>query len=132
MSKKRRPKVKNMSLPVAVFVAIVGCVLAVSANVTTSKMHRHLEQERYQRMLAESQLQKADNTIKALKKELSATQDKIAGITQILNQGQTAAENLKSQLKGMAQEKDSLSQEIQQLQSELNQQRTQAAPAANP
>ena len=66
--------VKNMTLPVAVFVAIIGCVLAVSANVTTSKMHSDIEQERYKRLAAEEQLQKAMGMISQLKVQLTDSQ----------------------------------------------------------
>ena len=106
---------KKMTLPVAVAVAIIGCVLAVSANVTTSKMNDNLDQERYQRMLVEKQFQKAQGTIKELQNELKASRAKIQSIEQILNQGESATADLKAQLEAVAKEKETLRQQIEAL-----------------
>ena len=120
----RRSDVKSKALPVAIFVAIVGCVLAVSANVTTSKIQQDLEQERYKRFHAEEQVQN-------MQAELAASQSKIAGIEQILNTGATASEDFKSQLDSLTQERDSLLQEIKQLKSSAQPSGTTTEPATS-
>lgn len=104
---------KNMIVPVSVAVAIVGCVLAVSANGTTSKIHQDLHQERYQRLLAEEQLNKSQMTVKSLQSELEETRDKLAGIKEILDKGQS---DLKSQINQMQQENQALMTQLQQMQ----------------
>jgi septal ring factor EnvC (AmiA/AmiB activator) len=110
---------KTMTLPVAVAVAIIGCVLAVSANVTTSKMHQSLQQERYRRLSAEDQLQKAQITIKNMNEELVTSRAKMEGIEKILNQGRTDSQQLEAQLQGVNQEKQALQQQLQQMQDQL-------------
>ena len=99
---------KNMILPVAVFVAIVGCVLAVSANVSSSGMYDNLKNERYLRIVAEEKLQKAEKIIQALNTELKDSRDKIESIGAILNQGRTVADDLRSQLDKTSVEKAQL------------------------
>lgn len=119
---------KSMTLPVAVAVAIIGCVLAVSASVTTSKMQQGLEQERYKRLRTEEALQKAQMTVKALEAEFIRSQKKIEGIEKILNQGRTNADQLMSQLQSVNQEKEKLQQQLQELQEKMNTQQNVVAP----
>lgn len=106
---------KKMSLPVAVFVALLGCGLAVIANVTTSRMHEKLEGERYRRIAVEEQLQKADQMIVQLKVELAEAKNKIASIQSILS----GTENLKDQLKAVDAQKRALQKQIQELQQQM-------------
>lgn len=110
---------KTLTLPVAVAVAVIGFVLAISASVTTSKMQQGLEQERYKRLVAEEQLQKSQMTIKAMDQELVTAHNKIQGIEKILNQGRTDSEQLTSQLQNVTQERETLKQQIQQLQDQM-------------
>ncbi len=123
---------KSMTLPVAVAVAIIGCVLAVSANVTTSKMHQNLEKERYKRIVAEEQLQKAQATIKAMGAELKAAQAKIGSIEEILNLGASAKKDLEAKLKNVETEKQQMSTQIQQLQKKLQKSASQPSAPADP
>lgn len=122
---------KNMTLPVAVAVAIIGCVLAVSANVTTSKMHEDLDQERYKRMSAEKQLQKAHAAINRFKTELSDARNKIQGIQEILNVGQSARESLKGELESVSQEREALRKERESLMKKVEQLQKESAPQAS-
>ena len=107
---------KTMTLPVAVAVAIIGCVLAVSANVTTSKTVEDLKQERYKRMVAEEQLQKAKNDVSALSGQLFDSQAKIESIERILNQGKTETQQLEQDLSAAQADKASLLQQLQEMQ----------------
>jgi len=127
--KKRRANVKNMTLPVAVAVAIIGCVLAVSANVTTSKMHQNLEKERYKRIVAEEQLQKTQAKIRSMGSELKAAQAKIGSIEEILNLGASAKKDLEAKLQGVEDERAQMSSQIQQLQGQLKKRAIKPAAA---
>lgn len=106
---------KNLSLPIAVGVAIVGCVLAVVANVTTNNIHEDLSLEQYHRIEAERGLQQARRKIAVLTKEVKEANSKIQSIQTILNQGKTKADSLKSKLDIMAQERKSLADKIKEL-----------------
>ena len=107
---------KSMTLPVAVAVAIIGCVLAVSANINAIKLQDNLKEERYRRISTERQLQAAENTINGLNADLNKAQSKINGIQQIVNQGQTSNSDLKTQLDQIAKEKELLQQQLQNMQ----------------
>lgn len=113
---KRRDSVKGMTLAVAVAVAIIGCVLAVSANINAMKIQDTLKEERYKRISTEQQLQAAENTISSLNTDLNKAQNKINGIQQIVNQGQTSNSDLKTQLEQTAKEKELLQQQLQTMQ----------------
>ena len=73
----------NRLLPWAVGVAILGCVLAVSANVTTSKIHDNLDKERSVRLTVEQQLQAANDRIRALETRLAESQKKTSSSSQV-------------------------------------------------
>ena len=103
---------KKMTLPVAVAVAIIGCVLAVSANVTASKAQQSLNQERFRRMSIEEQLQTALSKVKGLQAQLAETQKKIGSIQGILDEGNSARADLEKQLKEMAEQKAALQQQL--------------------
>ena len=102
----------KMTLPVAVAVAIIGCVLAVSANVTASKAQHDLNQERFRRLSIEEQLQASLSKVKGLQAQLAETQKKIGSIQGILDEGNTARADLEKQLTEMAQQKKALEQQI--------------------
>jgi len=112
--------VKNKSLPVAVFVAIVGCVLAVSANVTTSKMHEKVKNERFKRLDLEKNILKLTQENNALKKDLAGKSSKLAQIEKIFNVGKAEKDNLKTELQKVVTEKDTLRSKIENLQKDLN------------
>jgi len=103
---------KSMTVPVAVAVAIVGCVLAVSANVTTTQMNRNLDNEAYKRMAAEKELMKAQAEIKKYQTELAAAQAKLQDIKSVLDKGQA---EMKAKLDAERQEKARLMQEVEQI-----------------
>lgn len=108
-----RKKVKNLTVPIAVAIGIVGCVLAASANLTASKLHESLEQERYKRIVAEEQVQTTKNTVKTLESDLADSKGKLASIEDILKSNKTAMEN---QMEKIAKERDALKQQLQTVQ----------------
>ncbi len=120
---------RHMIVPGAVAVAIVGCVLAVRANVTTGRMHGDLGQERYKRMVAEEQLQKSEDATRRLEMELAKERNKIKGIQGILHIGQVDNKTLKAQVASMDVERASLYKERESLMSRIGQ--LQTAPASS-
>ena len=99
---------KNRTLPVAVAVAIIGCVLAVSANVTTNEIHKSLNQERYKRMVAEEQLTQANNELKKMDAALQDSQTKLDSIEKVLNNGKSKTSDLESRLQTLSDENAAL------------------------
>ncbi len=115
---------KNATLPVAVGVAILGCVLAVSANVSSANVNKMLEVERYNRITAEQRLQKAQQQISGLEAELGNAKSKMTSIEQILTDGKMATEQVATEMETIKQERDALKQQLESLQG--------AQPAAQP
>lgn len=109
---------KNRVLPWAVGVAILGCVLAVSANVTTSKMYETLNRERHARLVVEAQLQGAVNKIKAFEAQLADSKRKFDSIEAILNDGKNATNDLQAKLDTVTKEKEMLAEEMAELQNQ--------------
>ena len=122
---------KSRALPVAVAVAIIGCVLAVSANVTTSKMQDQLMQERYLRMVAERNLEKAKGQIQGLESDFADAKNKIDNIQGILTQGKSANAQMNSELSSLRQESQTLRQQVVNLQQELQQEMDKQQQAAS-
>jgi peptidoglycan hydrolase CwlO-like protein len=111
--------VKKMTLPVAVGVAIIGCVLAVSANVTASKMTADLQREQYQRLVTEQQLQKANDMIKRLEFDLASANRKISSIEEIINSETSETNMLQSQLDIVTKERNVLQQQIEEFKKQV-------------
>jgi septal ring factor EnvC (AmiA/AmiB activator) len=108
-------RMKNKTLPVAVFVAILGCVLAVSANVTTSKLKNLYDTEQYKRLTAEQELQKAQGYIAQLHADLKASKDKLGSIESILTEGKSMTKDMSSQIEQLQQERDTLKVKVDEL-----------------
>lgn len=102
-----------MSLPVAVFVAILGCVLAVSANVTTMQIHDQLKKERLRRFQAENTMQKMAQELKIIKSQANQYNQDLASIQEILGKRDTEKNAMKKQL-------DSLNEQNQVLLDQLD------------
>lgn len=119
-----------MTLPVAVVVAIIGCVLAVSANVTTNEIHKDLEEERYKRIAAEQLIQKSQNRIKQLESTMINSQQKLDAIAKIFDEGRTTTADLETKLQSVTQEKEMLKKQIQLLQTQMKKIQETHMPAA--
>ena len=109
---------KKMTLPVAVFVAILGCVLAVSANVNTMQIHDKLKMERYHRIQAENQMQNLQQEMAFIKKQAAQSLDDLARIQSILSNYDTEKTTLRQELQQMSQERDKLLNKVKQLSNE--------------
>lgn len=126
----------NLILPVSIGVAILGCVLAVSANINAIEIKKNLEKERYQRMDVERRLQDSMQKAGFVQRELGHAERKISDIQNIINAGQASTNQLKSQMESTAKENEALRQSVKKLQDDLNvaaaaQAQSEAAVTAN-
>ena len=110
---------KNFSVPIAIGVAVIGCAVAVSANLNAGKAAKNLQQERYNRMLAEQDLLKANPTLQQMQAQLKDSQQKIDSIQRIVSDGKSTTSSLQGQVDTISKERDTLKQQIQQLQGAL-------------
>ena len=106
---------KKMTLPVAVFVAILGCVLAVSANVTTMQMHDHLQKERARRIQAENKMQQMQGELQKIKQKLIQSTRDLAGIQDILNKHDTEKNVMREKLEQLNKQNQTLMQQMENL-----------------
>ncbi|MCR4336245.1 MAG: hypothetical protein NUV91_00345 [Candidatus Omnitrophica bacterium] len=111
---------KNMTIPVAVAVAIIGCILAVSANVTTIKVRENLDRERYKRFAAEESLQKTQTQLQRLEAELSLANGKLTSIEDVINEGKSVRSDLQNEVDRLQEEKTLLEGQIQSLQGQVS------------
>ncbi len=120
MSMKRREnvsdKIKNAILLVAVVLTIGSCLIAVSSGRAAQKMQQSLDQERYQRMVAEEKLEKSSLQIASLESELDSVKGKIQGIQAIMQDGNHANADLKIQLESITKVKESLEKQLEEMQ----------------
>lgn len=100
---------KNNVLPIAVGIALLGCVLAVYANLNSSKLNTTLDSERSKRIAAEEQLSKAQQQIGLLEKDLGDAKSKMTSIEKILNDGKELA----AELEVIKQEREMLKQQVE-------------------
>jgi len=103
---------KNVSLPIAIVIAVIGCALAVNAFITSSNLRQNVQEERYKRMVAEEHLQNNKNDMAKIKADLTAAQQTLASIQQLVNKGKDTNSELKSELEQLRQERDMLKQQL--------------------
>lgn len=108
---------KNILLPIIVGVALLGCFLAVNANFGALKQNLNLE--RYNRLEAERKLDKAMKDSYQLEQKLSDAKRKLEGIQNIVDEGQSAANELKSTVENTAKENAELKLTIKKMQEDL-------------
>ena len=127
---KVKDSMKNKILVVAVILTIGACLMAISSSQSATKVQQGLDQERYNRMVAEEKLEKANSKVASLQTELENTKAKIQSIQAVLDQGKSTTAELKSQLEGVTKLKESLERKM----SELNSAQALPVPAtgANP
>ena len=104
---------KNSVLPVAVGVALISCLLAVFANINSSKLGKNLDEERYKRLNAEQELQQFQQKLSAVETELGRAKSKMMNIEQILTDGRVIEEELKNELEAVRQEKEELMRKLE-------------------
>ena len=125
-------KIKTKIL-IGVIVLMLGfLVMAVISNQTVGRVKQDLDQERFKRMTAEENLNKANMKIGALESELMSTQDKIQSVQTILRQGKSETTDLKTQLESMTKTKETLEKKIDELKTTAMIAPTPESPAPNP
>ena len=115
----RREKVKDTMkskiLVVSVILTIGTCLMAISASQSASKAQAGLDQERYNRMVAEEKLEKATAKLVSLQTELDNANTKIKGIQAVLDQGRSTNADLKAQLETVTKLKATLERRMEDL-----------------
>ena len=111
----KKNQLQSKLLVIAVILVIGASLMAMSSNQTAGKIKQELEQERYNRMVAEEGLSKTQSKINALESELTTAKDKIQTVQAILATGQEEASDLKSQLDSATRAKASLEKKIEEL-----------------
>lgn len=103
---------RNATLPLAVGVAILGCVLAIYANMNSVDLKNVVDGERSKRFAAEKQLLKVQQKAKVLEAELGDAKSKMASIEKILTDGKVAEQELLSELDTIKKEREALKQQL--------------------
>ncbi len=107
---------KNMSFPIAVVIAILGCAMAVNAYITSSSMRQSLEEERYKRMVAEEHLQNTKSDMDKIRADLSSAQQTLSSIQQLVNKGKDKNSELNSELDQVKKERNALKDQLDKIQ----------------
>lgn len=95
---------------------VLSCGLAVRYSRDANYAYEELNAERYTRMLAEEDLQKANTRLSTLEAELKRAQDKAGQMEEILEKTKAVNEDLKARLDKAAEIKESLDKRIADLQ----------------
>ena len=98
---------------IAAAVVVVGCfAMVVISGQTVDKTKKNLEQERYNKMVAEEKLEKAALKIKSLESELTNAQNQTQSIQTVLEQEKIAGANLRLELEKVTKLKEVLEEEL--------------------
>lgn len=109
---KVKDSMKNKILVVSVVLTIGACLMAISSTNRASRVQQGLDQERYNRMIAEEKLEKANAKLSSLQTELDTAKSKIQGIQAVLDQGKSTTADLKAQLESVTKLKESLERKM--------------------
>jgi len=112
----------------AVFLIVLCGWLAYHYNQTAFKAQDVLNQERFTRMTAEENLEKATDRISSLEAELTKSQNKINGLEKMVEQTKAINDDLKSRMDKALMIKDNLETKIKELQESSG---VSSAPAAS-
>ncbi len=106
---------KTKILAVSVILTIGASLMAINEFKKKSQIQQGLDQERYNRIVAEEKLDKATAQIASLQSDLDSATSKIQSIQIILEQGKILNSDLKSQLESASRLKESLEKKITDL-----------------
>ena len=118
---------KVITVMLAIFLIVLCGWLAYHYNQTAFKAQDVLNQERFTRMTAEENLEKAKDRINSLEAEVSKSQNKINGLEKMVEQTKAINEDLKSRMDKALAIKDNLESKIKELQASAG---VSSAPAA--
>lgn len=103
---------KNAMLPIALGVAVLGCVLAVYANMNSGNLKNVLDAERSKRFAAEQQVIKVQRTVSVLETQLGDAKSKMSSINKILSDGKQVEEEIMAELETIKKEREVLKQQL--------------------
>ena len=111
---------KSKTLAVAVILTVGACFMAVSANRTAAKTQQSLDQERYNRMVAEEKLNETSSRAAFLQTELDSAKAKIQSIQAVLDEGKSTNSDLQAQLDSVTKLKESLERKMEEMKAPLD------------
>ena len=107
----------KITIIIAILLASLGVGLAIRYNQSASGAQKDLDQERYLRMTAEENLEKANQRVNSLGLELEQAKEQKDKILKDLAVLKSAADDYKSRLDQAAEINKSLEAKIQEVQS---------------
>lgn len=107
---------KNVIISVAIVIAVLGAVFSVRFAKEVQQSHQTLDQERYNRMVAEENLSVANTKLNGLETELERLQNKLKNTEKLLGETSAINDDLKARLDKAMQIKESLEQKLKELQ----------------
>jgi chromosome segregation ATPase len=115
-----KDKANQKILVVAIVLMVISGLMAINSNKTLAKLQQNLDRERYQRMVAEENLNKAITRMNSMASELASTRNKIQSVQAILEEGQKNNSDLRSQLESTINAKEALEKKIEELKSAVS------------
>ena len=109
---KVKDSMKNKILVIAVILTIGTSLMAITSSQSAAKVQSGLDQERYNRMVAEEKLEKASAKISSLSSELDNAKMKIQSIQAAVEEDKSTASELKAQLESVTKLKESLERKM--------------------
>lgn len=103
---------KNTVLPLAIGVAVLGCVLAIYANMNNGSLKNILDEERSKRFAAEQQVIKIQRKVGSLEMQLGEAKSKMSSINKILSDGRQVEEDIMAELETIKKEREILKQQL--------------------
>ena len=114
-----KDKIRDKILVVSLILLIGTCVMTLISNQITGRMQEALNQERYKRITAEENFNKAASKINSLENELAGTRDKIQSVQTILEEGKQTNADLESHLASVTKAKEALEKKIDELKTQV-------------
>lgn len=108
---------KKILLPSILGIAVVACAIAVNANFGAMKQNIRLEQ--YNRLEAERKLDTAIKNSQRLDEQLKEAKRKLQGIQNLVSEGESTTNQLKSTVEATSKENEDLKQTVKKLQEDL-------------
>lgn len=103
---------KNKILIVATILAVGCLIMVVLSSQAVDKTRKSLDQERYDKMVAEEKLEKALIKIKSLENDITNSQNQTQSMQAIVEQEKNANTKLKTELAKVTKLKDVLEDQL--------------------
>ena len=111
---------KSLVIFGAILLALAGVGLAVHYNKNANYAQNVLNQERFEKLTAEENLEKANAKIESLTTELDRTKSKIKNISTLIEQTNSLNSDLKSRLETISKMNESLENKMKELSQQLS------------